>query len=668
MERYLARRFSVNPIHDRRVDVVCAAPLAFFWAVVWIAGWGLLGPELIAQETNFKRFEKKSDLQKFTSKFDMLRLQTKNNQLAPLFNVEDQAARSRFQKLMSKIPGRSGGTSSSSGGGRWSVVSRATGMTVSAGFGMPLIMSQMGGPDLVDVKDAFWVNVAESQGDRNELLIKAKKDGSLFVEIENGRGSFLFRFVQQKSGEVWCLDLSSDCAFAGAASNFDQFVMKYPEYVRQRLSPIFKFVGIGEPPHRYHVEVQQQVLSLLRPQDPSRMKEFRALVETMNVGSYESRQEATRELGARFNQWRAEIKNSISDAELSTEIRSRLRKLYETNVKEEDRNFSEIAIQNKFHQDPRYLVWLLSVMGGDEGESADNRVLIVKALEAKTGQSIGNDLGKWQHWLGEQIGKEAPVDAPSVDLLATVSVLDALASDIGRMIRLKIVDGVLKLDRGFWREQYDGKSVKQLIADFEAYQDAHHLPRQWIQVGGQYPVVSIGYPQLIFDRMVEGLGMDPQAKQRLAAYRSYQQATRNRTFSGIGVDVSLEVHPVSNNRRIMRIEFGARRVAKVPEAEYFRFELREKKGPQRSMELRASEEGVVMINLGSAKEKSLLRLVQTAALNEKGLGCFLFDVRDTKVVMMAAKDFSELRSTHSDYFKEKFDPLLEKLGIKIVEE
>jgi len=209
---------------------------------------------LPAQETSQKTFPEfkpsSQPIKKFGEAFDMVKPSSDGQKLKPTYEEDRQAARDLFSKVRSGLNSTSSG-SSSSGKSRWSCYLSSRSFKGACGIGTSSTYKL--GSD-----DQFWVSLEDTKTDSTLVQVEVHKKGTISIKYSSHGGASIFRFRQKSNGNVYCQDLTSESAFVSGADNYDGFCRRYPEFVRKRLEPIFRHIGLGTPPSRYADQMDQK--------------------------------------------------------------------------------------------------------------------------------------------------------------------------------------------------------------------------------------------------------------------------------------------------------------------------------------------------------------------------------------------------------------------------
>lgn len=607
---------------------------------------------LVAQETapeTFPQFKPSSKtIRKFGQAFDMVKLSSDGLKLKPAYEEDRQAGRNLFSKVRSGLSSTNSG-SSSSGTSRWSYYLSSSSFKGACGMGLSSTY-KIGGDD------QFWVFLEDTETDSTLVRIEVHKKGSISVNFSSDGGASVFRFRQKSDGKVYCQDLTNESAFASGASNYDDFCRRHPEFVRQRLEPVFKYIGLGVPPSRYADEVAKNVIVKLQPVEDSRMKEFQAAIEGLNAKSFDEREAAMKPLEENFDQWRDLIQATINDDKFSVETRVRLKKIFKNSASTEEVDDLEIAQKGKFEQDPVYLIWLLEKVSAEELDvSKDIKELLVKRIEKLTGQTHGDDLQQWQTWVGKANETENETPQPTItdkELLGFKGSLEKVSGHIGKLVRLKLDDeGQLTINRKHWTKPFNGKSISELATEVEELIGDANLPKAWFSPGGQIEKKYVDHPQVLFELMQEEFASPHSSLSNSHRYSS-TRVTLNRKFTTNDFEANLRFHGDSRNIR-------------NPKKKFFDLTINEtRREPKRRLQVRESNDGTMILSLEIPKHDAMIRIVQSG--DKKGKNRFvLFDLRGQVVKVLRAKSFEDFKSKEKEYYDSVFTPLLDKLNIKI---
>ncbi len=605
-----------------------------------------------------------SNLVKFTAELKAtVRLEPDSGKLIPKFLPDGNSARTEINAAVQKLGVRNS-SSSSSGGDSWSLSSRGNQLSVSAGFGRRHYNPYYE-PVLAADPDAFYLQVLDHTKSRASVLVTAKEDRQFTARIEDRNGVFSFRFEQSKNGSVSCVELSPEFQFSAQAESFDQLAERHPEYVAQRLTPIFKMAGLGAAPTRYSPVVQRFVVNSLRPVDPERDQQFRDLIKPMDDDDFDQREQATKTLESKFEKWESEIKRAIVNTEFSAEVRSRLKKIFDANVDKTAQAFQSLAAKGRLTENPSYLLWLLTELKSSaDGSDQSDMQYVIAQLEQLTGkQGIGDDLDQWQ----KVVNQDQPVSAgeqqlPQVafeTLLETEGTLDDISDVTENLLRLDIEQDRLTVDKDYWKKKLGGKSVAEVTNEVREFVKQKSLPSNWFDPGGgQYPQQTVEFPQVVFERLTADLKMDPEVEQRMSAYSRYIRNTGNRQFEGQSFVGALSVH---NQDRVQLI-FNQRQQKLEPVKQIFlKLELQETSDQERELFFFDDFEGNLVVSIRFGALNSELRLVQQSEPDSEGNQVYLFDARGNELAAYQAPSFAELKTKADNW--ENAEQLFNKFGI-----
>ena len=648
-------RNTVAGFFTRNLPIRLLPVLAFGLVVLMMGSWSF------SQESIGDFQGQKGFIKKFGENSELIRFAGDGAKLKPVFDADSGSGRDKFRAMVCAIGSRS--SSSTTIREQWQASFRTKNCEAASGIGRCL-------PRGVIDDDQFWVSVADETKSESNLKVSVKESGQVKIDYFANRGQYLFRFRQLENGDVYCQELGNKFAFAGAAKTFDEFCYRYPGYTRKRLQPIFKYLGMGTLATRYSAAVAKKVINDLQPVSDSRQDDFQKVISGLDAISFSEREAATKSLEKNYSDWKDLIQSAIADDKFSIEIRSRLKKIFENSVTEAEVGDLAIAQKGGLQDDAAYLIWILNSVDADELEaSAEVRSLIVARVEQLTGQKHGDDLEKWNLWLGQQTGEVAEAPEPTMSdkqILSIKGSLEKNATHIGKLIKLAVVDGKLKLDRKHWASPFAGKTIKELNADARKRIKELNLPESWFKEGGGYSIETTGFPQVLFEQMKTD-NPEKESGPRYKGYGEKTTSTFNRTLDGEKIDASLSVHKTASEGNNKRGLFGGK--SKPPKPTFFELALKEKDGrsPRKFLFLE-SEAGDLLLSIDYPSKDVMIRILQidspTPAENE---GVIVFDIRGPVVKRYVASSFAEFQKNEKGYYESLISPLLKKLNIEIAE-
>lgn len=626
-----------------------------------------LDSSTLAQEKWTKFEAPTGELKNFGKALDLIEVIADGQHLKPKYVKDSNEGIQKFGDMMSKIRDSGGSGASTSGNQKWSTHNRGEKFNASAGFGlMSRSNPNQGG------KNTFWVKASESDETDSTLLIEAKEDGTLHVDLTTGNGEFLFRFRQSNQGIVYCQELGQSNLFSGSGQTFDEFCQRHPDYVQKRLEPIFVYIGLGAPPNRYSDIVARNVLAELRPVDQKRLEQFKAAIEGLNSDDFDAREKASQALQDRFSDWQEMIQTASNDTEYPLETRARLKKIFKNSVSEKEVEDLQIAQQGKLDADAPYLVWLLGRSSEEDFKvSESDKKRLVDTLEELTAIKNGNDLDKWKKWMATNQPlptRELEASITTNEIISSKGSLDKAASHIKTLIRLKCKDGRLTIDRDHWAKPFAGKTIQMMVDEAQEIVKEKGLPADWFRAGGDFPIESVDYPHILFEAIKADFPAEDGRRSTLRpAYysSSYTLSTKNREHRGKELTAKLGMHRSSGGSRRVRLLGGKPRV-KVPKEEFLELEFAERTGDKRVFNFRENKDGSMVIVISFPEKDALIRIVQNKAQKKSTDNKFLvFDARGALAKRYAAENFLEFKSKEKEYFDSVLAPIMEKLEIEI---
>lgn len=577
--------------------------------------------------------------------------------------------RNLLQAAANKVPGARGSGGSSSGGANWSSYTKGKQLSISAGFGQRY-WNPTQDVVMIDDKQSFYLQLRDLGDSQAFVLVTAKKDKTISIQLMDQRGAQTFDFEQNKDGSVTCIEIGPDFQFADKAKSFDDFAALHPDYVNQRLNPIFKYVGVGEPPSRFHPFVQKYVLAQLQESDQEKLKAFKEILRPMDEGEFQEREEASKKIDEAFTEFETLIESAITDSTYSVETRARLKKVYQKNVDPFRRALLGLIIGGKLNSDVSYLSWLLSKV--DIATAEDDAKALIEQIKSVVGDGLeeGSDSWsskRWQAWAAKQVPQNTagPNKLNISQLMQSEGILDDVSDATSSLCRMKIVDGSLVTDEEHWAKSLGGKTVKEVCDEVREFIKEKNLPESWFKPGSaQYPETTVQIPQIVFDRIASNQTVDAAFAQRMSVYNRYVMNTANRTFIGSQLNASLTCHVDTNPRMVIGQAANANQKPVVQD--FLNLDLMEKTNARRQFMYRDNKKGDIICGVRFAELGASIRLVQQSKADANGNRCFLMTALGTEIMLKQAKDFATLRAENESVWNQ-YAPLFEKFGVVVSE-
>lgn len=605
-------------------------------------------------------------LQKIGEVQNLFELKTIGTKLAPEIVSSYQEAQGTVSQIRSQT--RSGGGSSSMGNGNWTSYFQGNDFFghVSKGKVQPHLLARF--PNLKSVRDDadFSILFQELSSPQRELLIGVDSNQVFDISLRSSELGYLFRFRQDLNGRIVCREMSPEFLFARSAQSFDEFSRQNPEYVQERLTRVFDFMGIENPPTRYSSIVRKHVLLLLRPNDEDRMERFKKAIERMSASSFQDREAATAEIEKNFKTWEDLIQIGMGDENFAVETRTRLTKIYGNHVSESTRELMKLAQVSKLHLDPEYLIWTLG-----KTESEADRKLLANQLSKLTGQNLGVDTDKWIAWFADENQTGEVENSPRSRSNEQTGPINSITEFVEQLVKFSNAEGELELDRSHWGRPFDNQPIQESIREVEALMKKKNLPLQWLEAGGKYSPESSQFPQVIFENMaarLEAAGEQKNPTQPTYGYINQPELiTRNRFVGTDKITAQMQFHKETAPPQLGRIVIRGNQPA-LPAAKYFYLYFKERAGAKRTLEIHESENKIISITFMSENADTVIRFVQHPGDSPDiaaSRRCAIYDIRTNQTRELMAANFNELCQANSEYLQNDWLPLMKKMGIQI---
>lgn len=613
-----------------------------------------LGAVGFAQES-LARFEPKQNrIKEIVTSLDLLSLVSAGKELKPILETSRNTAGSKFRNpSLFHLPAITNEAPS------WARI--GVGANTRAGYGF-------GRSGFYEIGDAgrYWLFVEDNDSKGAALKIQATEAGELILDYRANDGSSLFRFRQQsKNGLVFCQCYTKGNAVVTSGKSYDDFCLSNPELIRNQLTPLFQHIGLGSFPNRYADEVAESVLTTFQPIDPSNLEKFQLAIIGLDSRSFAKRESAMGLLEKNARDWRNIIQSSIHDDQYSTETRNRLKTTLDNSIKEQEAAVLEFATKEKLASDPSFLVWLLEE--SEKGRfqiSIEAKDLLVTKLEELTKENHGEDLKAWRSLISQTKPATATEPFPTMtdqQLLEFDGPLEKAGNHIGKLVRLKVKDGDLMIDKKHWKKPFGGMSIEEVSKKVQDQMRELNLPEAWFAAGGRYPISHSKHPQVLFEAMANDLPHPPVLPNNMPT----PPKTFNRHFIGDDLNAFLKMRTHKMTRVVLG-NFGIPKAKKETRVE-FNIRFSELKDDfSRIFSINETGDGAFTLLLEYPAQDTLIKIVQ-----QKGFGSdkvdhlVVFDIRGPKMKIYKAKSFGEFKSKNAEYFDNLIAPVLGKLKIKI---
>lgn len=238
-------------------------------------------------------------------------------------------------------------------------------------------------------KSEFSVH-EDSDPDRR-LLIRRGRKSELRVSLI---GDDILLLEQAADGAIRWVDIGEEVT-AIRAKSFAELYANHPEAIEKQLFARLQHCGIQTPMPRFDPQLVARILDRISGVDDQTKTRFNELLEKIDSGSFAERQKAYREIENNVSEFSMLIAQTSEKDGRSPEAASRLAELRKKYGKQ-FRELDTLITKSNWLKDPNYLLGLIGHV--DDQHSA----AVTGQLEVVTGQSFGQNLGRWRQWLSEQ--------------------------------------------------------------------------------------------------------------------------------------------------------------------------------------------------------------------------------------------------------------------------
>ncbi len=494
--------------------------------------------------------------------------------------------------------------------------------------------------------------IQEETAPNRTLAIEKSSNGRIKITINDSQSGYLLRVRQQPGGQFGVQELRGTDVFSGVANDFDSFCHQYREYVLKRLIPALQHFGVGLLQTPYSPEVQQAIVSCLRPWQDDELQRVEDLTRGLDAASFADRQAASELLKSRCQQHLALLIRVTRDNRFSPETRTRIRALIREGMAPEEMLEMDFIDNLLANLDAAYVRELVQMQ-----TDAESRDVLTGHLRRLTGRDDLTADGPAQLVVSQSADTRTGDGPPPVepDLLSEQGPLQEVAGHTAGLVHLIWHNDQLAIDRDHWAQSFDGRPVAELIAQVEQSVGDTQLPAHWFQAGGDFDPASVQYPQILFEKLEEASGpADPNVhRARYIYYGRGQQkkGSPNRQFELKNLAGRMQF--VAENRR---------QPAKAVESlddKPFRFSLTEKTEPLRSLVIDETRPGELKILVTGDTSNFILQLILSKD------SALVQDIRGTRITALQADTFRQLLEQHPEYFERSLFPLLRYLGISV---
>jgi hypothetical protein len=251
--------------------------------------------------------------------------------------------------------------------------------------------------DLAGAWPVMRLMLREVAAPGRHLTVHDDGDGALSITLASDSSDHWLRFRQRTNGSVLIQEIRGEELFAAQADSLMALVAKQPKHMEEKFMPLLKHVGFVPPLMPSDPRVQAAVLSMLRPSDAGDADEFTRLIAQLADPAFQTREQATRTLAARYERYKPLLVKAAADKSLAPEAQQRIKKLLQTADKSPTTGLDRLIEARGLIKDPEYLVLLLA-----SAKVEDERALLVAHLEKLSGQKLGGDVAAWRKWLEQR--------------------------------------------------------------------------------------------------------------------------------------------------------------------------------------------------------------------------------------------------------------------------
>ncbi len=208
-------------------------------------------------------------------------------------------------------------------------------------------------------------------------------------------------------------------------------------------------------PDRHSPLVKEAVLGQLRPPAQAEIEEIAALLRALVDEDAQQRDTALKRLSAGYARMAA-WDTAPNRLGLSKEELAKLNKYVDSPqfqaATKQGLQAAVFAREQNLRDQPGYLIALLKETAGADGEA------VIHRLEKLTRQRFGGNVAAWEAWWSRQRvwGK-----------------FEQLAPEAGKLIRLELAEGFLRLDRAHWASVVAAMDGQEMREQFQAYYKKH---------------------------------------------------------------------------------------------------------------------------------------------------------------------------------------------------
>ena len=320
--------------------------------------------------------------------------------------------------------------------------------------------------------------------------------------------------------------------------------------------------GFGVPEVASHDSITDLVDKVLNFSEEDR-KEFEEAFPNLTSLKFKLRKEAAQELAKQLDDHHVAVSAMLLSDDLPLEMRARIVEAVTASKDEQTRFKIRTVTAKKLNKDPAVLTQLLKRQKKTES-SAESISKTVSQLEKVTGESFGDNVNAWSKWVEKNVAaspaeksekskdKSDPKAAAKkrsspVKKRTEKSGFGQVREPLRDLLKLKRDDsGAIAIDRGHWSQMFDGKSPNVMMKEAkEAFLDSG-LPKSWLKMGGGYDTAAVGFEQILFERIAEGVTVRSQNRNAYRERETSSKKTLNRSTEQTDFNMALKVHAETN--------------------------------------------------------------------------------------------------------------------------
>ena len=512
-------------------------------------------------------------------------------------------------------------------------------------------------------KDVKLIRLTDLNDATNRVEIKsddANKDLSLFsMDLSKQK----IHIIRQTGQGVTLVAIDGD-SFNYMSEKTVNDLIAQPQFVSKLDG--FREAGLGLPKVASQSRIETLIESILKFSDQDR-EAFENDFPNLTSKKFKLRKQAAKELSKKLKDHVAPVSAMLLSDSLPLEMRARFLEAIQASDDEETVLVIRTIVGGKLTDSPAVLLRLLAHQTASKA-NPDSIRSTINRLEKVTGQQLGEDVEAWSRWISEEdknaeeavekvTDSAAKSKAPPKNIAKTAAKTnrrrlrktgrEQVEEPLKDLLKLALSDsGTIEINRAHWAELFDGKSPRDTMKEAKESFEASGLPKSWLKMGGEHNIAGLGYEQILFERIADGVKVRSQNHEMHMHMNGQKTKSLNRTMYKSDLRLTMMVH-----------EEGKRWEDKRHKPAYFKFLFEDEaedlfyllsEHPQQGftifvfwndgetvLNFRCDEEGKVQINHVSKKTATSL----------------------------SAESVDQLLKNNGDFVSEQLLPLLAKIGI-----